>query len=47
MAPLQQDIYARARVMDTKMVKDFGWVVYVHFIDEGYALWVPTVCFIW
>jgi len=42
MAPLQQDIYARARVMNTKMAKEIGLVVYVHFIDEGYAQWVPA-----
>ena len=41
MAPLQENVYARARVI--KRNEKYAHYVFVHFIDEGYGAWMRQV----
>lgn len=44
MAPWKENVYARARILNTKKHKT-DYYAYVHFIDEGHAYWFNMVCF--
>lgn len=43
LAPLQENVYARARILCTKDLHQQRFV-YVHFIDEGFGDWMGSKC---
>lgn len=45
MAPWKENIYARARILNTKQYRNEMYA-YIHFIDEGQANWVNVVFFL-
>ena len=46
MAPLKENIYARARIVEISepMSGRWGEFAYLHFIDDGVEQWMSVVC---
>jgi hypothetical protein len=43
MAPLEEGVYARARVIHVQTFEGEHYFCYVHFIDEGFGAWMLAV----